>query len=703
MNRSEIRDTFKEIISYYQTVNMTNDRRFTLLRQLISECDKETISYVAVLLKMNSIMSKFLTDEFVKQFICDTLHGFAGNNYYLNSLNSGKVSRAFFFFKECNAFYTNFKDATTTVLRQIVGRNTSITTDRFIEVCNLAELDDYKKWDKYILANYIVAASVEYEQNGFSKRNTSYFNPSVIHSLIEKNINGCSFYDAYCNDNVAINAILKVINFEYSSLSDSEKKDALDLINFIKNVPFKKGSIIPVRPYFKTDSNETMLSILPETDCLNLINKFISSEDNKKYIFYIDFVFAPIINRIMRKQEIDSTFISEIRNIVLKPYFESFFDKYVNASYYPSLIFEDNRAKLCFFSIYQKNSFYRYNTDNFGLNFIIPEEQVKAFNGFKFFKDKSIRDLFVSGMSFFPKHKNDSIAFIISDETENSFEENQANLRKYYFFSNKKKYLPSKYHYVGSSSNDVNEVGNYSYFIDEKNNFYSVSFLLQKGEFDFVRSVGLKKISILDKLLGENEDYVIEGTEKHNKFFNIVATCFLGKIIKAEKSVSKDVKDEIDNVSNSLNTYMESLKKIYSNISADTNEKNDVFLADIENLLNSLNSISNMYGKYIKEDSDVVDKIENTLENFWPIIESSIDKYSVCTSSISSNFYSREMSENLDQLALNINMLIKNLDNELKTILDSQKLFDVIDTTCELKAINSLLNKDSFMINPVEN
>ena len=148
---------------------------------------------------------------------------------------------------------------------------------------------------------------------------------------------------------------------------------------------------------------------------------------------------------------------------------------------------------------------------------------------------------------------------------------------------------------------------------------------------------------------------------------------------------------------------MESLKKIYSNISADTNEKNDVFLADIENLLNSLNSISNMYGKYIKEDSDVVDKIENTLENFWPIIESSIDKYSVCTSSISSNFYSREMSENLDQLALNINMLIKNLDNELKTILDSQKLFDVIDTTCELKAINSLLNKDSFVINTVEN
>ncbi len=703
MNTSEIKKTFNEIVSYYQTVNMTNDRRFTLLRQLISECDKEVVSYVADLLERNSIMSKFLTDEFVQQFICDTLHGFAGNNYYLNSLNSGKVSRAFFFFKECNVFYTNFKNATTTVLKQIVERNTSVTTDRFIEVCNLAELDDYKKWDKHILANYIVAASVEYEQNCFSNRNISYFNPSVIHSLIEKNINGCSFYDA-CNGNVAINAILKVINFEYSSLSESEKKDALDLMDFIKNVPFKKCSIIPVRPYFKTDSNETMLSILSESDCLNLINKFISSEDNKKYIFYIDFVFAPIINRIMRKQEIDSTFISEIRNIVLKPYFKSFFDKYVEASLYPYIIFEDNKACLSFFSIYQKNSFYRYNTSSMtGLNFIIPEEQVKAFNGFKFFKDKSIRDLFVSVMSFFPKHKNDSIAFIIGDETENSFEENQANLRKYYFFSNKKKYLPSKYHYVGSTSNDVNEVGNYSYFIDEKNNFYSVSFLLQKCEFDFVRSIGLKKISIFDKLLGENEDYIIEGVEKYNKFFNIVATCFLGKIIKAEKSVSKDIKDEINNVSNSLNTYMESLKKIYNNISADTNEKNDVFLADIENLLNSLNSISNMYGKYIKEDSDVVDKIESTLENFWPIIESSIEKYSICTSSISSNLYSREMSENLDKLALNINMLIKNLDNELKTILDSQKLFDVIDTTCELKAINSLLNKDSLMINPVEN
>ncbi len=663
-----------------------------LLGCLVNKVSKDSVLIESKIIEEYYPGHLLYNENFLRRYIKEKISD--KNEYFSDQVFYNTVSKIFFLFDKLGTLRPNLMQVVENCLDY--NFNKSINSYALVDILRISNMGDLSiyDWNTKSLALFILNASKDYEKNNFSCKN-EFFTPITIFELIKKIVNEgieSSRYEQFEDKNLIINACLRILNFEYSSLSDIEKKYSLEILDFLNNVGFNKQSVVSVHPFIKTKENETMLSILPEKEAMKLVkNTFFNI--NSIYADNTDFIFSLFINRISKGLDIDSSFLADIREVFIKPFFVKIFSKY-NSNDVPFFEFYDNVLYIKACRIYDGIS---YDREIF--KFEISNHQLEAFSDLRFFKDKAIKDLFLSSLSVF--NKRDILYFIICDNTDCSYEEIQGNLGKYYFFSNDKNLIPSnKYFFNGNHSKEL-LIDDYKYFFDEKNLIYSANFTFLNDNFKLswlkLLKKNIKKPSFFDRLFNNEEnEIIVEGLEKTSKYYNIVATCMSGKIVNNYSNTVKKVDESTKIVTNVLDKYIKDLSDVHSRISSDSIKENDVFIQNLENLLSSLKEISKLSDTYFSKNPDSIMKVSNILDKYWPIIEVSIEKYSVCTSLDSSELYSKEMEKGLAQLALDINNLLKTLLNELKAAIDADKLFDVIEMSSELKSINSLLSKSSL-------
>jgi hypothetical protein len=168
------------------------------------------------------------------------------------------------------------------------------------------------------------------------------------------------------------------------------------------------------------------------------------------------------------------------------------------------------------------------------------------------------------------------------------------------------------------------------------------------------------------------------------------------KVINFPTNGSKDLANDIKETYSIIEKYKKDLEDINDLLRQDDNTKNDVFLENLDKLNENINQVTIFYKNYIDKGTDIERKLEHVFNDFIPVLEESIKKFNVYSSSNISGIYKNEMKESIENLSKEINDLIKGLDLEITNIINSENLYDMMHLSAKIKATNSILGNQSI-------
>ena len=232
----------------------------------------------------------------------------------------------------------------------------------------------------------------------------------------------------------------------------------------------------------------------------------------------------------------------------------------------------------------------------------------------------------------------------------------------------------------------------YSYFYDKENELYSVSFSTSKMP-KFELRLNNNFFSKIFK-----KDLELPGIKKINKYFNMVDSAFAERIVNFPEvdKKSKNLENKIEKTFNIIGKYKEDLEKINYSLRNDGNDKNIIFIENLEKLTDNMGNISNLYKDYLNKGSNLSKKLEKVLNDFVPLIEDAIRQYNIYTLTQTSGTYKKEIENGINAISKQINALIDNLNVEITNIINQENVFNIIDLQAKLSVSNQMINYDSI-------
>ena len=524
------------------------------------------------------------------------------------------------------------------------------TPSRIIPYLRAFYGEDFKNFSPKLLALYIQLSASQYQNSlGFE-----LFVPEIIEYLIKNDKNGESIYSKSSSNikTEIYSACMQIFAFDVNKLTDMQKESAKNILTFLLSHPQAEIYCPPFFVAIDDKNTKSVLSLLTERQRLEIINKFSACflEKNKNDIFS---------NVYKLHEENKSNFYDCLAGIIT---YNLDCNISPDAITIPTIVFEHHCVKISNISILEnsnKESIFLPNIENLNANF----------------KNALIREVV-------QKVKGINESFAIIDYVDVSKEEQKYDIAKFFFFSKNIKRLPA---------NDKT-MEDYSYFYDKENELYSVSFSTSKMP-KFELRLNNNFFSKIFK-----KDLELPGIKKINKYFNIVDSTFAEKIVNFPEvdKKSKNLENKNKKTFNIVGKYKEDLEKINYSLRNDGNDKNIIFIENLEKLTDNMGNISNLYKDYLNKGSNLSKKLEKVLNDFVPLIEDAIRQYNIYTLTQTSGTYKKEIENGIDAISKQINALIDNLNVEITNIINQENVFSIIDLQAKLSVSNQMINYDSI-------
>lgn len=551
--------------------------------------------------------------------------------------------------------YTNeyVKDFFESMLNEIIMGGKKETNMNIVSEYLTDYYKDIKNIPPDILSLYIQASA----QLKLTPASTNFFNPETIYGLIRSDASKKSGYAFSPNSlkEKILGACMQIFRFNMNACSESEKKASVEIIDFLLKV--NTDNVSGFNPILctliDTENTKSVLSLVDSEKRMKFAKKYF-----EKIYSYSKAVLSNIYNLQVEEDGLNKEFIKV---------FASLF----NAKVYNSLARTPGSLNVIIFndkSIQISNAGVK---DQSALTTSILENINAIPQSFK-------NEIVLTATSFLKSH-NKYLAIL--DKSDVSEQEKQYDIKRYTFFSDKINALPAP----------DNTVTEYTHFEDKENNLYSVSFKtnqLPHKVLEDTRQTGLFGFF--------KKDIVMPGENKINKYFNMIDSTFAEKIINFPANGSKDLANDIKETYSIIEKYKKDLEDINNLLRQDDNTKNDIFLENLEKLNDNINQVSIFYKNYIDKGTDVERKLEHVFNDFIPVLEESIKKFNIYSSSNISGVYKNEMKEGIENLSKEINDLIKGLDLEITNIINSENIYDMMHLSAKIKATNSVLGNQSI-------
>ena len=558
--------------------------------------------------------------------------------------------KLFSHFPYANEYVKDFFD---TMLNEIIMGGRSDTNMNIVSEYLTDYYKNIKNIPPDILSLYIQASA----QLKLTPASTNFFNPETIYSLIKSDASEKSIYTFSPNPlkEKILGACMQIFRFNMDACSESEKKASVEIIDFLLkiNTDNTQGFNPILCTLIDTKNSKSVLSLVDSGKRMKFAKKYFD-----KIYSFSKAVFSNIYNLQIEEDGLNKEFIKD---------FASLFD----AKIYNSLartpdslnviIFDDKGIKISNAGVKDQSALTTSILENINA---IPQS----------FKNEII----LTATSFLKSH-NKYLAIL--DKSDVSEQEKQYDIKRYTFFSDKVNALPAP----------DNTVTEYTHFEDKENNLYSVSFKtnqLPHKVLEDTRQTGLFGFF--------KKDIVMPGENKINKYFNMIDSTFAEKVINFPTNGSKDLANDIKETYSIIEKYKKDLEDINNLLRQDDNTKNDIFLENLDKLNENINQVTIFYKNYIDKGTDIERKLEHVFNDFIPVLEESIKKFNIYSSSNISGIYKNEMKESIENLSKEINDLIKGLDLEITNIINSENLYDMMHLSAKIKATNAILGNQSI-------